>query len=202
MNSKETVEAFFEAVETGDTALARDMLKNFSSLITEEDQYGKSSLHIAAIEGDVDTAEMLISAGARIDAQDRWGRTPLMVGIYVEPLAEHLPVVNLLVSKGANLNLSDQDGLTALHVASLGEAEIVQLLLSHNADVNAVDHNGMTPLHNAVLHPEIDVVKALLQAEGIDVSIRNNEGMTPLDIAKLKNWNNLVKAIEAKKALR
>ena len=60
--------------------------------------------------------QMLITAGAPLDAQDAQGRTALMSAV------AHLsvPTIRVLLQAGANPNLSDQSGRTALSFAASG----------------------------------------------------------------------------------
>jgi ankyrin repeat protein len=107
-----------------------------------------------------------------------------------------------LLKFGANPNLQDSHGNTALHIAALGsELEAVNLLLQYNADPNIQNKKGNTPLHNVVLgnttRPEvlrfllrpvlsistiIDSLELLIQHKA-DPNIRNNDNELPLDIA-------------------
>ena len=54
--------------------------------------------------------------------------------------------MQLLIDVGADVNATDQDGNTSLHiVASSGNAIIAEFLLRKNADPNAKNKNGETP---------------------------------------------------------
>ncbi|WP_225903041.1 protein kinase domain-containing protein [Pseudanabaena yagii] len=53
----------------------------------------------------------------------------------------------LLISKGANVNITGSDSHTYLHYASsIGDMQIVRLLIDNNADVNIINNNGKTAL--------------------------------------------------------
>lgn len=60
-------------------------------------------------------AEKLISAGANVDAQDNYGRTPLMEAI----IHNNPSMVSLLISKGANVRIKDNFGHTAIDLSDI-----------------------------------------------------------------------------------
>ena len=87
-------------------------------------------------------------------------------------------VVEYLLELGANLQLKDNVGFTALHAAvNSSNREIARLLLSNGADVNEKDSFGNVPMFRAT-HTDIDIIKLLLEF-GADVTIENNFGISP-----------------------
>lgn len=88
-------------------------------------------LHIASLKGCRETAELLIAAGSKLNAQDdTYGFTPL----HCAALSGKREVVELLISKGADLDLKDSSGITPLKSAKEnGYTEIVELLRKHGA---------------------------------------------------------------------
>lgn len=70
-------------------------------------------------------------------------------------------IVELLES-GTNVNFTDIDGRTALHVAACqGHADVVDLLLRSGAEVDPKDRWGSTPLADAIYYKNHDVFKLL-----------------------------------------
>ena len=64
----------------------------------------------------------------------------------------HKEIVELLIEKGAEVDLIDQKGRTALTYASLRESqEIVQLLLDNGASADRTDNNGWSALVPAII---------------------------------------------------
>lgn len=73
------------------------------------------------------------------------------------------PRLNYLLTRGVNLDWSDNQGFTGLHHASLsGFEDVVQILLEAGADVNAQSLDFGTPLCLAALRGRENVVKLLL----------------------------------------
>jgi len=71
--------------------------------------------------------ELLLNAGCDVNAADNKGRTPLMYAA----IFERPSVVNLLLKRGANINVKDHDGLSALDWAKKsGNIEILRPLYS------------------------------------------------------------------------
>ena len=91
-------------------------------------------------------------------------------------------LLEVLFSVGADPNIKNKEGNTALHEATLGEDEEVALLLIQSgADVNASNNEGVTPLCFASGMGLPRVVSALLE-RGANPNVRT-EGMTPLHMA-------------------
>eukprot|EP00730_Choanoeca_flexa_P001857 TRINITY_DN10815_c0_g1_i1.p1 TRINITY_DN10815_c0_g1~~TRINITY_DN10815_c0_g1_i1.p1 ORF type:complete len:579 (+),score=82.62 TRINITY_DN10815_c0_g1_i1:109-1845(+) len=77
----------------------------------------------------------------------------------------HLEVVRLLLAQGAECNLADSIGWTALHAACRrGHLDVAQELLQHGAAINQRSNRGLTPLHAAAAEGQDEVVCMLLNA--------------------------------------
>jgi len=88
--------------------------------------------------------------------------------------------VELLLRHGADPNVRDSAGNTALHrAAENGVTDVVAVLLRYGADPNARNKEGRTPLHVAAERCRRDVVELLLR-HGADPNARSARGATPL----------------------
>ena len=69
------------------------------------------------------------------------------------------------VSKGANINIANGDGRTALmRSAKRGYTEIVRFLLDNGADTRARDKNNKTALMGAAKKGHTDICRMLIHA--------------------------------------
>ena len=95
-------------------------------------QGGDTALMFAARVGDLESARLLLAAGANANDQDAWGVSATTIAAF----AGHGEIARLLLEKGANPN-ADNAGFTALHCAILRRDEpTVSALLERGADPN------------------------------------------------------------------
>ena len=99
-------------------------------------------------------------------------------------MADDTAGVRRLVASGANVNVAQGDGMTALHwAAEHGDLKMATELLKAHASVKAVTREGnYTPLHVASKNGNAAVVRALIKA-GADVNAVTNSGATALHLA-------------------
>jgi ankyrin repeat protein len=103
-----------------------------------------------------------------------------MTGLHLAAYFGVKASVQLLLDRGADVNLKESEGRTSLCWASeSGHIEVVRLLLKKGADLEAADGYGWTPLHLALWSGHIEVVRLLLE-EGVDLEAAGRDGWTPL----------------------
>ncbi len=95
-----------------------------------------------------------------------------------------LAAVKKLIAQGADVNIAQGDGMTALHwAAQHGDADMAAALLKAHANVNATTRIGnYTPLHVASRDASGNVVRELVAAGG-DVKATTSTGATALHLA-------------------
>jgi ankyrin repeat protein len=162
-----------------------EKLKSLISTINGDVVFAKEGhtlLHLAAEVGNKTMAEVLLAAGAEVDAMIGFGMTPL----HVAAEKGNKDVAEALLNSGADANRkTEAKGCTAIYIAAaFNRKDVVELLLSRGVDIEAVaeGYGGFTPLHQAANNGHAEVV-ALLLVNGANVNARTEGGSTPLSLA-------------------
>ncbi len=120
-------------------------------------------IHQAAGGCDAATVGLILSTNpAALNLTEDGGRGPL----HVAAARCCTNVIEVLLQKGANIELKGKTGETPLHVAAQeGCVEAVTMLVSKGANINAHDNEGHTPLRRAIDYQQ-DSTVALLRKLG------------------------------------
>ncbi|XP_048257930.1 ankyrin repeat domain-containing protein 50-like isoform X14 [Haliotis rufescens] len=158
-----------------------ELLVNKGADVSLVDKDGDNILHLACIRGHLEIVKFVLSLNV-VDINSRGGGswTPVMRATN----RGHRYVVELLVSKGADVSLVDGDGNNILHLAcSQGHLETVEFVLSLNVvDINSRGGWSLTPVMRAARNGHTDVVE-LLVSKGADVSLVDEDGYNILHLA-------------------
>ena len=146
---------------------------------TEASQY--QGLHAAAWRGDVPAIEKLAATGARLNARDLHGRTPLHVATF----APQRDAIRALVKAGADLNLLENDRYDGVTIASVADDEdTLRVLLSLGASAKQVTSRYDGTALIAAAHLGHDGVVRQLIAAG-----------APLDHVNNLHWTAVIESI-------
>ena len=133
----------------------------------------------AAVVGDVDAVRRLIDLGLPVDAADAQGCTALLRAAG----GGHLPVVDLLLARGADATHAANSGATPLSAAvSMRQGDIVAALLDAGASIEQRLPGGVSVLMLAAALGLPDVVARLLAA-GADEQAVDDKGLSALHCA-------------------
>ncbi|MFJ1758310.1 ankyrin repeat domain-containing protein [Kitasatospora sp. NPDC088134] len=141
--------------------------------MTETDQ----RLLTAAHRGDLAAARSALADGARLEARDERGRTPLLLAV----LADAVPVAEFLVAAGADPDAQDEREDSAwLATGVTGSVPMLRALLPAGPDVGLTNRFGGVSLIPAAERGHVAYVRAVLAETDIDVDHVNRLGWTAL----------------------
>ena len=202
------VPPFLMACSQGKIEMVDLMLKYCSTgqdLILCHDVYGQTCLHrCAQAINSSHIISYLVEKGAKVNATDNKGQTPLMMSI----IAGSLSGVNALLERGADVLIKDDSGRNALHHAVIrNRKKIVHNLIklpSAAKLVMDVDRKETSPIHHALklgfcslVNPLIAVIQYKLK------NIKDNNGNNYLHLAAQSgDWKALSKLLEISECLK
>jgi ankyrin repeat protein len=223
-----------EAARHGNLAVVKALLSAGADPNAQEKNGGQTVLMWAIAERQAAVTEELVRHKADVNARSKGGSTPLMFAAQGDAASARIlldaganpndtmpgnaitaliiassmgqtDVVNVLLDKGADANIHDKNGFTAMHAAvrdsDYGEdrasrataVATVKVLLAHHADpnvrikaekpvartTNEVSLEGATPLALAAEVNNLEVIKLLVDG-GADPLLATEQGTTPL----------------------
>jgi len=147
--------------------------EDFEAVLTEEnvntkDRDGQTLLHLAAKQNDLETASIILKKGAKIDALDATGKTPLLVALE----RRSLPVTEFLAGEGADIFIEDNQGESAFSYAK--EVALLARILNSKTIVQK-NKEGKTALHLAIEEYNVGLVKQILDLGIPPVGLKANE---------------------------
>jgi ankyrin repeat protein len=162
---------------------------------------GSTPIMRAAVSGDAESVRLLIEHGAEVNLANGRGLTAVMLASGVSrsatatrgefvTQAQVIEVLGQLIDAGADLNVQDGFGRTALHGAALlGWTDVVRYLAERGASLTLADRQGRTPLEYAtgrgmgqrgadgVPHPDtVAAIEELLSGDRAEAVAAASEG--------------------------
>jgi ankyrin repeat protein len=186
-----------DAVKNRDTVAVRELLRNPTN-VNAPQQDGTTALHWAAHWNDIETATLLIGAGANVNAATDFGITPIILACTNGNVA----MVEALLKAGANAKLARESGETPVMTCSrTGNVDAVKALLARGVDVNAKENvQGQTALMWAASQNQAEIALLLID-RGADVRARTTKaGFTPLLFAARQGARDAIQVLLAKGA--
>ncbi|HSS21777.1 MAG TPA: ankyrin repeat domain-containing protein [Pyrinomonadaceae bacterium] len=219
--------AFLAAVAVNDSTAVDGFISAGVNPNAKDAETGASALILAATKDELEVVQVLLHGGADVNLKDNFGYTAtlralqydhdeiaeLLVeqpGLDVNAQAQRAPTVLMsyawrgredlvkkLLSLGANPNLTDPGGDTALHgAAQVGSVPMTTMLLKAGANPNAKNKVGGTPLMWAGVYGRADVARALLDG-GAKAELKDEDGVTAAVWAARNNWSAVAQLLRA-----
>lgn len=208
--------ALWMAIRNGHETIAQMLILRTEIDIHAVEKHGQGFVALAASQGLVDMARLLLDRGANVDARDHRGRTPLWEAIE----RDDMKMTRFLLTNGADVNAQDHRGCTPLWEAiqrnSLG---MVKFLLDNGADPNITDVHGDAALGWAITIARVkksplntkgmsdktqrsiaaptanEALVQLLIDNGACRDLRNEKGWTPLWGAAACGYDSAIRTL-------
>lgn len=191
------IDALVSAAAEGELDKVKQLLATGADIDKIDTETGTSALMEAVESNNQEMVQVLLSAGADVNAKNKHGRTALM-SMEEETTAE---IIETLISAGADVNAKADNGYTALLFAARVEnLPSLQALLNAGAKVDEKNDEGKTALMLAAEGGYLESVKALLVA-GADVNEKSDDGSTALKLAQDNEEPEIIELLKAHGAL-
>jgi ankyrin repeat protein len=146
-------------------------------------------IHTAVVTGNIDAVRQHIAAGSDINTKDPFGgSSPLIsAAVFGKP-----DIAKVLIDAGADLNVQNNDGSTALHCAAFFcRPEIVKMLLDKHADKTLKNKYNVTAYENVSgpfkeMKPAYDMIVNALAPMGLKLDYTYVEKTRPQIATMLK----------------
>ena len=175
---------FLTAAEYGQLSVLKQIFRDHKLHVDATGHCGqRSGLHLAASNDHIKIVEFLHEHGADLNLTDRQGRTPLHAS--VENSGRYL-CLQFFLNENVNIHSTDNDGLTAWHLAALkGNAHALSVLKDsvpwQEMCLRLKDNDGRTPLHYGAQSCSKETLIFLLDHSDKDaIHDKSSDGMTAL----------------------
>lgn len=175
------------------------------------DARGLSHFHVACKFNDLETVGIFMQQGVEVNERvgDEASQWPGYGALHFAVLHDNLPLIELLLSHGADVCAKNGHGLTPLHLANrvTNSVSTIELLTKahHDKSLNPADADGYSHFHVACTRSPVEVVEKFLdQGASIDEPVSENAemfpGCTPLHLAVMFNRLDIAKLLLARGA--
>ncbi|XP_029443072.1 serine/threonine-protein phosphatase 6 regulatory ankyrin repeat subunit A-like [Rhinatrema bivittatum] len=178
------------AAKRGHAAVVKALLQKGAQVDARtKDNY--TALHVAAQNCKPLVVQTLLGFGAQVQLKGGQAQeTPLHIAARIQ---EGEKVAEMLLKSGADVNMEQENGETAMHIAAHhGSLKMITALIEEGGEVTWQSKAGESPLHIAVRHCHLPVVEEILnylvnEKSRLEttacVNKANKEGETPLHLA-------------------
>ncbi|XP_010873705.2 E3 ubiquitin-protein ligase MIB2 isoform X2 [Esox lucius] len=202
----------------GNKLATEKILARARQLVDVKKEDGFSALHLAALNNHREVAEILLKEGrCDVNIRNNRNQTPLQLVV----TQGHGDLVQLLVAEGADVNMEDEDGDTAMHVA-LSRLQLANATLNpaptsstttttpergEGAPGSSASSSLYCQLSSSGLMGNMELsvgaaIACFLAQEGADINYTNHKGKNPLDLVADTAVLQLIKTFSEKHRLQ
>lgn len=193
---------FLKAAKNNDTGKIQNLLKKDVD-INATDVHKRTALMVATYENHIDSAILLIQAGADVNAQDDRLESPFL---HAGALG-YLEILKACLATGKvdHMRLNRYGGTALIPACERGHTEVVKELLKvEDYPIDHINNLTWTALMEAIVlgnggKAHTHIVQLLVNA-GSDVNIPDRNGISPLRHAKNSGYKDIVKILEEARA--
>ncbi|XP_064778852.1 E3 ubiquitin-protein ligase MIB2-like isoform X3 [Oncorhynchus masou masou] len=200
----------------GNKLATEKILARARQLVDVKKEDGFSALHLASLNNHRDVAEILVKEGrCDVNIRNNRNQTPLQLAV----TQGHGDLVQLLVVEGADVNVEDEDGDTAMHVAlsrpQLANATLTPATTSTTTTTQERGEGGPGSSSSSLYcqlsssglmgNTELSVGAAIacfLAQEGANINYANHKGKSPLDLVADTAVLQLIKSFSEKQRMQ
>ncbi|KAI2464864.1 hypothetical protein F4781DRAFT_435957 [Annulohypoxylon bovei var. microspora] len=172
-------DSLYDATDREKESTVELLLKKFGADPNATGEEYGNALTAAAYDGTMNIIQLLLDAGANVNAPEGWA-------IQTAAAEGHVDVVVELLKRGADVNAFTKNenfeaGTAIQGACEGGKADVVSLLLDHHADPNLGGGSDAPPISAAAMRAEEDIVELLIKARAdLDVIGNSDPSATPL----------------------
>ncbi|KAL4220948.1 E3 ubiquitin-protein ligase mib2 [Mactra antiquata] len=174
LRNKRGFNVLHHAALKGNNYATEKILQKCRQIVDMKKDDGFAALHLAALNGHKDVSNTLLVTGqANIEIRNNRQQTPLLLAVS----QGHTGLIELLVSKGADVNVEDEDGDTCLHLGLMRQS------VSTERDDSPMLESIRTQLGLSEEEDTVGVaIACYLAQQGANLNHKNHGGKTPLDV--------------------
>ena len=186
--------ALISAANRGDAGSVRRLLEQGAS-VEARDGAERTPLIAAAYGNHLEAAEVLVEAGADVNAKDETVQSAYLIS--TSEVGDDSRLLDLTLKNGADVkSLDSYNGTGLIRAAERGYPKIVDRLLETNIDVDHVNNLEWTALLEAIILGDggpshTEVVRLLIQKGNADPNLPDGNGITPLQPARQNGYTKI-----------
>ena len=138
---------YFKACRTGDVEYLKHLIERGFDVSTKDGEpWHMTGLHHSSREGHTKVMELLIENGADLNTA---AKTSMFTPVYLSISFSQSEAALLLISRGADIHVSTNTGVTLLQEAAMkGLSQVVEELIKKKVYINEKDNDDRTALGN------------------------------------------------------